>query len=133
MKQYEKIFGCAWFRNSDYPTVDSVEGYPNSSSCLDHMIISSFFVTNTIPTIICDHYTVTADILLKGCPKMPQKTTAITKYRNLGEYKGERAWNVSWVERPSEWVTNQTKKTITERGNFSKIGWRSRRDFFFSL
>ena len=54
------------------------------------MITSSFLETNTIPTTISDHYTVTVDILLRGCTIMPQNTTAKTKYRNLGEIKNEK-------------------------------------------
>ena len=56
-------------------------------------IPSSFVKSTTIPTTISDHYTVTADIFIRGSSVLPQNTTAISKYRNLGEIKGEKAPN----------------------------------------
>ena len=89
-KQYENLLAAYDFEiQNTLPTRVT----PYSRSCLDHMITSSFLKTNTIPTTISDHYTVTADILLRGSSVLPQNLTAVTKYRNLREIKGEKALN----------------------------------------
>ena len=81
-KQYENLLAAYDFEiQNTLPTRVT----PNSRSCLDYIITSSFFLkkTNTIPTPVSDHYTVIADILLRGASVRPQNTTTISKYHNF--------------------------------------------------
>ena len=66
---------------------------PTSKNCLDHVIMQKLILADTIKTTISDHYTVTADMVMKQIGQGNENQTPMLTIQNLDNLKNGRALN----------------------------------------